>query len=123
MFLNIFNILAATQKVVCYGFLHVLTESEQNYFHQNLGERWSATMENKQLFFDPTLIQTTCFPYNTAEVQDINLKLSESKLQYILSWKFELTSFNAGWLIYYDMYFITTLSVRPSAGMFLNPGP
>ena len=70
-------------------------------------------MVNKQLFFNPKLTQTTCFPYNTAEVQDINLKLSESKLQYILSWKFKLTSFNAGQLIYYDMYIITTLSVGP----------
>ena len=73
-------------------------------------------MVNKQLFFDPKLAQTTCFPYSTAEVQNINLKLSENKLQYILSRKFKQTSFNAGWLIYYDMCIITTLSVGPRVG-------
>ena len=38
-FLTLFNFLAATQKVACYRFLHILAESEQNYFHQNLGEK------------------------------------------------------------------------------------
>ena len=56
-------------------------------------------MANKQLFLDTNLAQTTCFPYITAEVQDINIELSENKLQYILSWTFKLTSFNAGWLM------------------------
>ena len=69
-------------------------------------------MVNKQSFFDPKLTLTTCFPYNTAEVQAINLKLSESKLQYILSWKFKLTSFNAGQLMYYDMYIIMSVGPR-----------
>ena len=32
----------------------------------------------KQLFFDPKLAQTNCFPYNTAEIQDINLNLSKN---------------------------------------------
>ena len=73
-------------------------------------------MVNKQLFFDPKLAQTTCFPYNTTEVQDINLNLSENKLQYILSWKFKLMSFKAAWLIDYDMHIITTLSVGPRLG-------
>ena len=97
--------------------LYILTESEQNYFHQNLGEKWPV---NKQLFFDTKLAKTTCFPYNTAEVQDINLTLSENEFQSIISWKFKLRSFNAGWLIDYDMYIIT-LSVFPRLG-FLNPG-
>ena len=55
-FFNIFfffYFLAATQKVACYRFLHVWTESEQKYFYQNLGKKWPATMVNKQLFFDP----------------------------------------------------------------------
>ena len=60
-------------------------------------------MVNKQLVFDPKLAQTTCFPYNKAEDQDINLKLSENKLQYILSWTFKMVSFNAAWLIDYTL--------------------
>ena len=91
--------MAATQKVALYRILHILTESDPNYFHQNIGEKRPATMVNKQLFFDPKLAQTTCFSYITAEAQDINIKLSENKFHYILSWKFKLTSFNAGWLI------------------------
>ena len=39
-----------------------------------------TTKINKQLFFDPKLAQTTCFSYNMAEVQDVNLKLSENQL-------------------------------------------
>ena len=27
------------KKVACYRFLHILTESEQTYFHQNFGEK------------------------------------------------------------------------------------
>ena len=34
--LTYFNSLAAIQKVACYRYLHILTESEQNYFHQSL---------------------------------------------------------------------------------------
>ena len=84
-FLTFFNFLAATQKVACYmyRFLHIFMESEQTYFRQNLGEKWPATMVNKQLFFDPKLAQTTCFPYNMPGIQDI--KLSENKFQYIIS--------------------------------------
>ena len=70
----------------------------------------------KQLFFDPKLAQTTCLPYETAEVQDINLKLNENKRQYSFSLKFKLTSFNAGWRTYYDTYITTTLSVGPRVG-------
>ena len=36
------------------------------------------SLVNKQLFFDPKLAQTTCFPYITKEVQYINIKLSEN---------------------------------------------
>ena len=53
-------------------------------------------MVNKQLFFDQKLAQTICFPYNTAVVQDINLKLSKNKFRYILSWNFKLSSFFTG---------------------------
>ena len=61
--------MAAIQKVACYRFLYILTESEQNYFHQNLGEKWPATMENKQLFVTPKLdpISHFLYMYNTAE--------------------------------------------------------
>ena len=74
-------------------------------------------MVNKQLFFYPKLAQTICFPSNTAEIEDIKLKPSENKLQYIILWKFNLTSFNAGWLIFYDMYIITTLPIGPRRGV------
>ena len=37
-FLTVFNFLAATQKVACYRFLHILTESDPNYF-QRIGEK------------------------------------------------------------------------------------
>ena len=48
--LTFFNFLAASQNVACYRFLHILMESEQNYFHRNLGYKWPATVVNKQLF-------------------------------------------------------------------------
>ena len=83
-FLYFFIILAATQKVACCRFLYIFSESGQSYFHQNLCEKRPNTLENKQLFFDPKLAQTTCFLYNTAEVWHINLILSENKVQYIL---------------------------------------
>ena len=35
----VFNFLAATQKITCHRFLHILAKSEQNYFYQNLGEK------------------------------------------------------------------------------------
>ena len=39
-FLTCLNFPAAIQqKVACYRFLHMLTGSEQHYFHQNLGEK------------------------------------------------------------------------------------
>ena len=41
-------------------------------------------MVNKQLFFDPKLTETTRFPYITAEIRDINIKLSENKLHFDL---------------------------------------
>ena len=50
-FLTFLNFLAATQKVACYHFLYILTESENNYFQQNLGEKLPATVVNKQVFF------------------------------------------------------------------------
>ena len=115
-FLTIFVILAATQNVECCCFMYTFSESEQCYFDQNLCEKWSANILNKLLFFNPNLAHPTCFPYNTAEVQDINLKLGENKLQYILSWSIKLTSCYTGWLIDYDMYVITTLSVGPRLG-------
>ena len=83
-------------------------------------------MVNKQLFFDPKLAQTTCCPYNTAEVQDNNIKLIENKLKLkinLIKNKLKLTSFNTRWLIVYDMYIITTLSVGSQLGFCFNPGP
>ena len=133
-FLTLFTFLTATQNVACFRFLHILTESEQNYFYQNLGTKWPATVTvvNKQLFFDPKLAQTTCLLYNTVGVKDINLKLCKNKLQYILSCTFKMMSFNAAYgiwlyqfliiaylftsLIDYSLYIIITLSASPRLG-------
>ena len=81
-------------------------------------------MVNKQLFFDPKLTQTTCCPYNTAVVQDINIKLLENKFKLkinLIENTLKLTSFNTRWQIDYDMYIMTTLSVGSQLG-FLIPG-
>ena len=42
-------------------------ESEQNYTHQNLDEKWPATI-NKQVFLTQKLAPTISFPYNTTLV-------------------------------------------------------
>ena len=45
-FFTFFNFLAATQKVSYYRFLHILTESDPNYFHQNIGVHMSDDPRN-----------------------------------------------------------------------------
>ena len=49
------------------------------------GKKRPATMVNKQVFLTQNLAPTISFPYNTAEVQHINTKLSGNKRQGALS--------------------------------------
>ena len=116
-FFNIFNLLAATQNVACYRFLHILMESERNYFHQNHGEKWPATMVNKQVFFAQKFGFNNLFTYNTAEVRHINPKLSGNKRQGDLSWQLQRKQFNEGWSVNYGASTIITPSVSPWSGL------
>ena len=91
-------------------------ESEQNYFLQNHGEKWPATMVNKQVFFTQSLARTISFPYSTADVRHINPKLSGSKQQGALSWQLQRNRFNEGWSVNYGASTIISMSISPWLG-------